>query len=85
MEGKFVFKYGKDIIHTEKGKIMILEKDISSTYKKIGNDKGKLLIMFIPSGFENFFDDMDLSDTRPQETKKRGSHIITFVRKEIWW
>jgi hypothetical protein len=34
MEGKFLFKYGKDIIHAEKGKILILEKDIPHTYKK---------------------------------------------------
>ena len=70
MEGRFLFKYGKDIIHVQKGKILILEKAIPHTYKKIGNDKGKLLIMFIPSGFENFFGDIGLSDTKPQKTKK---------------
>jgi len=35
MEGKFLFKYGKDIIHAEKGKILILEKDILTPIKKL--------------------------------------------------
>ena len=36
MEGKFLFKQGKEIIHAEKEKILILEKDIPHSYRKIG-------------------------------------------------
>jgi hypothetical protein len=38
--------------------------------------------MFIPSGFENFFDDMDFSDTRHQETKKENQVLLHLLEKK---
>ena len=35
--------------------LLKLEKDISRSFKRIGNQEGKLLVIYIPVGFENFF------------------------------
>ena len=67
MEGKFLFKQGKDTIHAEKEKILVLEKDIPHSYRKIGKEKGTLLIMFIPGGFEKFFSDLGLTNNGQQK------------------
>ena len=83
IEGKFLFKQGKDIIHAEKEKIVILEKDIPHSYRKIGKDKGILLIMFIPSGFENFFADLGLTNRKKQKTGKEDQILLHMLEKNM--
>jgi hypothetical protein len=39
--------------------VLKLEKNVLHSYKKVGNGKGKLLILFEPSGFENYFRDLN--------------------------
>ncbi len=76
MEGKFLFKQGKEIVHAEKEKILILEKDIPHSYRKVGKEKGILLIMFVPGGFENFFTDLGLTNRRQQKTGKEEDQVL---------
>ena len=40
--------------------VLKLEKNIEHSYKKVGNDKGKLLVLFEPAGFENYFRDLNI-------------------------
>ena len=82
IEGKFLFKQGKDIIHAEKEKILILEKDVPHSYRKIGKDKGTLLIMFIPGGFENFFTDLGLTNRKKQKTGKEDQVLLHLLEKK---
>lgn len=82
MEGKFLFKQGKEIIHAEKEKILILEKDIPHSYRKIGKEKGTLLIMFIPGGFENFFTDMGLTNRKQQKSSNEDQVLLHLLEKK---
>ena len=34
--------------------VLKLEKNIEHSYKKVGDNMGKLLILFEPTGFENY-------------------------------
>jgi quercetin dioxygenase-like cupin family protein len=63
IEGSFIIRYGDENINGIPGMILKLEKNIEHSYKKIGPDKGKLLVLFTPSGFENYF--RDLHSTSP--------------------
>ncbi|MGD9672417.1 MAG: cupin domain-containing protein [Candidatus Nitrosocosmicus sp.] len=82
MEGKFLFKQGKEIIHAEKEKILILEKDIPHSYRKIGKEKGTLLIMFIPGGFENFFTDLGLTNRKQQKSSNEDQVLLHLLEKK---
>ncbi len=82
MEGKFLFKQGKEIIHAEKEKILILEKDIPHSYRKIGKEKGTLLIMFIPGGFENFLTDLGLTNRKQQKSSNEDQVLLHLLEKK---
>ena len=58
IEGTFLIKYGKENMDRIPGTVLKFEKNIYHSYKKIGNDKGKLLILFTPAGLENYFRDI---------------------------
>ena len=59
IEGEFLIRSGKENINGIPGKVLRLEKNIEHSYKKIGNDKGKILVLFEPAGFENYFRDLN--------------------------
>ena len=64
IEGKFVFRYGNQELKKGFGKDdtpFRLEKNIPHSYKKVGEEKGILLMIFRPAGFENFFRDLGRS------------------------
>ena len=82
MEGRFLFRQGKDIIHGEKEKILTLEKNIPHSYRKIGNDYGSLLIMFVPGGFENFFRDMNLTNKNEEKTGREDQVLLHLLEKK---
>lgn len=73
IEGNFVFKYGDKELKKGLGvddTPFRLEKNIPHSYKKIGEEKGILLILFRPAGFENFFRDVGRSSVRLDFDKK---------------
>jgi quercetin dioxygenase-like cupin family protein len=55
IEGNFLFRYGEENIKGEKEMTFKFEKNIPYSYKKIGEYKGRLVLLFNPGGFENFF------------------------------
>jgi uncharacterized cupin superfamily protein len=59
IEGAFLIKSANENINAMPGMISKLEKNIEHSYKKIGNDKGKILVLFEPAGFENYFSDLN--------------------------
>ena len=64
MEGNFVFRYGNKELKKGFGADdtpLRLEKNIAHSYKKIGDGRGVLLMLFRPAGFENFFRDLGRS------------------------
>lgn len=70
IKGNFKIRYGQQDISGSEGTILKLEKEISRSFKKMGNNEGKLLVIYIPAGFENFF--KDLSSSHIDESKKDG-------------
>jgi quercetin dioxygenase-like cupin family protein len=60
IEGSFLIQYKNELINGHKGMVLKLEKGIEHSYKKVGNDTGKLLITYSPAGVENYFRDLDL-------------------------
>ncbi|MGN6348113.1 MAG: cupin domain-containing protein [Candidatus Nitrosocosmicus sp.] len=59
IEGTFLIQYGEKIIDAIPGMVLKLEKNILHSYKKIGYDIGKLLMIYTPAGFENYFRDLN--------------------------
>ncbi|MGN6615158.1 MAG: cupin domain-containing protein [Candidatus Nitrosocosmicus sp.] len=67
IEGTFQFKYGEQNIEGKEEMVFKFEKNIPHSYKKIGKNRGRLVLLFIPGGFENFFKDIgDLSKNKYQ-------------------
>jgi quercetin dioxygenase-like cupin family protein len=58
IEGKFSIQYKNEIITATPGMVLKLEKNTAHSYKKIGKKYGKLLMLFTPAGFENYFRDL---------------------------
>ena len=66
IEGNFVFRYGNQELKKGFGEDdtpFRLEKNIPHSYKKVGEAKGILLMIFRPAGFENFFRDLGHSSS----------------------
>ena len=70
IKGDFKIRYGQQDIEAKKGIVLKLEKDISRSFKRIGNQEGELLVMYIPAGFENFF--KDISSMNIEDFKHHG-------------
>ena len=74
MEGNFVFRYGNKELKKGFGQDdnpFRLEKNIAHSYKKIGDGKGVLLMLFRPAGFENFFRDLGRSSDSMSITEEK--------------
>lgn len=82
LEGNFIFKYGSHTISSQKEKILVLNKSIPHSYRKIGKNKGSLLIMFIPSGFEHFFSDLGLTHRGGVEERKEEQVLLHLLEKK---
>ena len=61
IEGRFLIQYGEKFIDAISGMVIKLEKNILHSYKKIGYGIGKLLMIYTPAGFENYFRDLNSS------------------------
>lgn len=59
LEGHFQFKYDQKTIEGNLGTVLQIEKDKFFSYKKIGTQEGRLLTIYTPAGFENFFKDIE--------------------------
>ncbi len=79
MEGDFVFRYGNKELKKGFGEDdtpFRLEKNIPHSYKKIGEGKGILLMLFRPAGFENFFLDLGHSSGKLVTEEKIDENIL---------
>jgi quercetin dioxygenase-like cupin family protein len=54
IEGDFLIRSANENINAAHGMVLKLEKNREHSYKKIGNNKGKMLALFEPAGFENY-------------------------------
>ncbi len=55
------------------------EKNIPHSYKKIGEDIGRLVLLFIPGGFENFFKDMGVFHRNDSKVLGEDERVLLHV------
>jgi quercetin dioxygenase-like cupin family protein len=79
IEGNFLFRYGEENIKGEKEMTFKFEKNIPHSYKKIGEDKGRLVLLFIPGGFENFFKDIGISNRDDSKVLGEDERVLLHV------
>lgn len=58
LKGKFAFPYRNSVIHAGKGQFVYSQRGKLHTYRNIGDDVGKLLVVITPADFENFFNEI---------------------------
>jgi quercetin dioxygenase-like cupin family protein len=58
LEGTFAFQIGDLALTATAGWFMTAPKGIPHSYKNIGTTPAKMLALFVPSGVENFFEDL---------------------------
>lgn len=56
LEGEFQFQIGEQMIVTTAGSFLYCPKYLSHGFTNIGENPGKLLTWYTPSGFEKFFE-----------------------------
>jgi mannose-6-phosphate isomerase-like protein (cupin superfamily) len=54
-KGNFLFEYGDKSIKANSGMFLNFKSNIFHSYKKIGLEEGKLIMIISPAGFENYF------------------------------
>ncbi|HVA92681.1 MAG TPA: cupin domain-containing protein [Chloroflexota bacterium] len=65
VEGRFLFQRGDQEFTATPGMCVMLPKGIPHTYVNIGNGQGKLLVIAIPAGLEDFFAEAGQIGARP--------------------
>ncbi len=79
IEGNFLFRYGKENIKGEKEMTFKFEKNIPHSYKKIGENSGRLVLLFIPGGFENLFKDLGTTSQNNSKALGEDERILLHV------
>jgi len=82
LEGNFSFRYGNEKIYGNQGTVLKFEKDIPHSYKKTGKTPGRLLILFIPAGFENFFLDLGLNQSKMKQSGDEDQVLLHVLEKK---
>jgi quercetin dioxygenase-like cupin family protein len=58
IDGQFSIQNGDDTISANTGTYIFIPKGRPNTYKNVGNNPGKLLIMYTPPGAEKAFEEL---------------------------
>ena len=82
LEGTFSFKYGNEKIDGNQGTVLKFERDIPHSYRKTGKTPGRLLILFLPAGFENFFLDLGLNQRKMKQSGEEDQVLLHVLEKE---
>lgn len=58
LEGTFAFQVGDRVLTGTAGWFMTIPKGIPHSFKNIGTTPARMLLLFVPAGIENFFEDL---------------------------
>jgi quercetin dioxygenase-like cupin family protein len=58
LEGTFALQVGEQVLTGTAGWFMTIPKGIPHTFKNIGTTPARMLLLFVPAGIENFFEDL---------------------------
>jgi quercetin dioxygenase-like cupin family protein len=73
LEGEFRWKLGDEIRPTPPGSFVYIPRGLAHCFQNIGDESGRLLITFFPSGMEHFFDLMAAAPDLSLEQFKRAA------------
>ena len=63
IEGQFDLQYGDQTISATNGFHLFMKRGIFHSFKNVGNNEGKLLIIFIPGGCEKLYEELGIPVT----------------------
>ena len=63
IDGQFDLQYGENSIRATNGFHLFMKRGIPHSFKNIGNNEGKILIMFIPAGCEKLYEELGIPVT----------------------
>ena len=66
IDGQFDLQYGENSIRATNGFHLFMKRGIPHSFKNIGNNEGKILIMFIPAGCEKLYEELGIPVTKSQ-------------------
>ena len=66
IDGQFDLQYGENSIRATNGFHLFMKRGIPHSFKNIGNNEGKILIMFIPAGCEKLYEELGIPVTDSQ-------------------
>lgn len=82
MEGNFLFRYGDQNVVGEANAVLKFEKNIPHSYRKTGQGNGRLLILYIPAGFENFINDIRSTRLDSKEPSEKDQVLLHLLEKK---
>ena len=63
LEGRYEFRVGDSVIQGQPGTCLFGPKGIPHTYQNIGQNPARLMVLFSPPGFEEYFEDVDAANS----------------------
>lgn len=75
LAGEYEFTVGGKTIPATAGTTLFAPRDIAHTYRYVGKTPGRLLSVFTPSGFEEFFEEIGAMNSQQQHDIPRLTEI----------
>jgi quercetin dioxygenase-like cupin family protein len=71
LKGEFELRVGENRLSAPAGTSAVCPRDISHTFRNVGDGPGRLLLTILPGRFGNYFLDVDGLDDHDPETVRR--------------
>jgi len=71
LEGEYEFTVGGKTIPAKSGTTLFAPRDVAHTYRYVGKKPGRLMCVFTPSGFEEFFEEIGAMNPQHQQNIPR--------------
>lgn len=63
LEGLYEFRVGDSVIHGQPGTCLFAPKGIPHSFQNIGQNSARLMALFSPPGFEEYFEEVDAGNS----------------------
>jgi quercetin dioxygenase-like cupin family protein len=76
LEGEFRFQLGEQQVTAQAGSLVFVPRGTPHTFQNTGDERGRMLIHFSPSGMEKFFERFaELAEPGPDEFVRLGKEV----------
>jgi len=83
LEGEYEWTVGEQTFVARKGATIFAPRGIAHTYRYLGQTPGRLMCVITPSGFEEFFEEIDMLSPPQQQDISRVIEIASKYSLEI--